>query len=181
MITHGGANCRPASSGEAERRFAGARLLGDSHLRTGPTGLRSVLIAIAAATRKPITVPSVVAFAAGAGIHRRRPPSQAAAQLPSSPPERPPTKSQRCPSAAPAAEPTRAQNPTVATRNTKSLACFMDCEPNAKLTDDEERATDARHATCGWPRSSSFGPASCSAQVVCCGSRTGYSFRMWSH
>jgi len=31
---------------------------------------------------------------------------------------------------------------------------------NAKLTDDEERAKDIRAETCGWPRSSSFGPAS---------------------
>ena len=32
--------------------------------------------------------------------------------------------------------------------------------PNAKLTDDEERANDVRLGTCGCPRSSSFGPAS---------------------
>ncbi len=31
---------------------------------------------------------------------------------------------------------------------------------NAKLTDDEERAKDFRIGTVGWPRSSSFGPAS---------------------
>jgi len=33
--------------------------------------------------------------------------------------------------------------------------------PNAKLTDDEERARDARIGRLGWPRSSSFGQASC--------------------
>ena len=33
--------------------------------------------------------------------------------------------------------------------------------PNAKLTDDEERAKRIRIGTLGWPRSSSFGPASC--------------------
>ena len=35
--------------------------------------------------------------------------------------------------------------------------------PNAKLTDDEERANDARIGIRGRSRSSSFGPASCSA------------------
>jgi len=29
-----------------------------------------------------------------------------------------------------------------------------------ELTADEERAKDARLGACGWPRSSSFGPAS---------------------
>src|SRR5438128_6501389 len=32
---------------------------------------------------------------------------------------------------------------------------------NAKLTDDEERGEDSCSGTCGQPRSSSFGPASC--------------------
>jgi len=32
--------------------------------------------------------------------------------------------------------------------------------PNAKLTDDEERAEDCRFGTRAWSRSSSFGPAS---------------------
>ena len=35
--------------------------------------------------------------------------------------------------------------------------------PNAKLTDDEERAENIGTGTCGQPRSSSFGPASGSA------------------
>src|SRR5437867_740705 len=35
-------------------------------------------------------------------------------------------------------------------------------QANAKLTDDEERASGVRTGTCGQPRSSSFGPASCS-------------------
>src|SRR5438270_10499578 len=34
--------------------------------------------------------------------------------------------------------------------------------PNEKLTDDEERARDARIGTCCCPRCSAFGPASCS-------------------
>jgi len=35
-----------------------------------------------------------------------------------------------------------------------------DGSPNAKLTDDEERAKEDRTGTLGWQRSSSFGAAS---------------------
>ena len=101
-----------------------------SVLRTGPTGLWSVLIAIVAATRKPMAVPTAVAFVAASGIHFSRPASHAAAQLPSSPPKYAPTKRTRCARAAPAAEPISAQKPTTTTSKTNILTCFITSLPN---------------------------------------------------
>jgi len=52
---------------------------------------------------------------------------------------------------------------------------------NAKLTDDEERAKDIRIGTLDWPRSSSFGPATCSDLVIIKVSNLPYKLRHVPH
>ncbi len=115
-------------------------------LNTGPTGLLSVWVAIAAAARNPIEAPMAVMRARGARIHPRPRATKALATAPSSPPTTPPAISPRGPAAWPMIEPNAAPSPANkhATMNNASRCIVeaVDVISPPKPTSREQRLDD---------------------------------------